>query len=425
MQSRSAPVKPDMLGNVGEEHFRRRFEADYGVDLSYFHYKKAKGTTPDGLPFIVEAAFGKKRDDTEEPTSPSASTGRPSSDANIGRLENMLGRQRVDSFDQVVLAVHIVCPWIEFTDKGKRSVILARRNRERAWSCVESVTAPWKKIKKRSDQGRPRPRARPGATPQAEQANQHQGRRVPGHVESVHEREWQRRISSARKANHVRGATTVLELTGGKCWANSAYFTQELLQEFLEENPELTASWDVVFDASGHLTEPHTDRQIGLGTLEVRDYMKGWTGFIGDGVGLPSFPHDIHTSGPRNRFRFALFIEKEGFDPLLERAQIAERFDIAIMSTKGMSVTAARQLVDELSFRGVTVLVVHDFDKSGFSILQTLQSNSRRYTFKNKPKVIDLGLRLSDVNEMSLQSEPVSYASKSTRARTSVTTEPR
>ena len=53
------------------------------------------------------------------------------------------------------------------------------------------------------------------------------------------------------------------------------------------------------------------------------------------------------TSGPRNRFGAILFIEKEGFKPLLDAARIAERFDIAIMSTKGMSVTAARQLIEE------------------------------------------------------------------------------
>ena len=31
-----------------------------------------------------------------------------------------------------------------------------------------------------------------------------------------------------------------------------------------------------------------------------------------------------------------LFIEKEGFMPLFEAVQLAERFDLAIMSTKGM-----------------------------------------------------------------------------------------
>jgi DNA topoisomerase VI subunit A len=42
--------------------------------------------------------------------------------------------------------------------------------------------------------------------------------------------------------------------------------------------------------------------------------------------------------------------EKEGFTEILSAARIAERFDIAIMSTKGMSSTAARRLVDNMCF---------------------------------------------------------------------------
>jgi hypothetical protein len=79
------------------------------------------------------------------------------------------------------------------------------------------------------------------------------------------------------------------------------------------------------------------------------------------------------------------------------------------MSTKGMSNTAARRLVDELSLLGVTIYVLHDLDKSGFSILHTLRTDTRRYRFRATPKVIDLGLTLADVRAMDLQSEPQNY----------------
>jgi hypothetical protein len=115
------------------------------------------------------------------------------------------------------------------------------------------------------------------------------------------------------------------------------------------------------------------------------------------------------TRGPGSRYRAVLFLEKEGFNSLLEAARIAERFDIAIMSTKGMSVTAARTLVEQLSAEGVTILVAHDFDKSGFSIVHTLQSDTRRYQFSIRPRVVDLGLRLGDIEAMSLESEQVDY----------------
>ncbi len=77
------------------------------------------------------------------------------------------------------------------------------------------------------------------------------------------------------------------------------------------------------------------------------------------------------------------------------------------MSTKGVSTTAARTLIEKLG--GVCFLVLHDFDKYGFSILSTLKRNTRRYTFKSHPDVADLGLRLTDVQSEGLPAEPMSY----------------
>ena len=90
----------------------------------------------------------------------------------------------------------------------------------------------------------------------------------------------------------------------------------------------------------------------------------------------------------------------------MKQAQIAERFDIAIMSTKGMSVTAARRLADEMcADHDIPLLLLHDFDKAGFSIAGTLQRDTRRYEFQNAIQTIDLGLTLKDVEAMGLQSE--------------------
>jgi hypothetical protein len=59
----------------------------------------------------------------------------------------------------------------------------------------------------------------------------------------------------------------------------------------------------------------------------------------------------------------------------------------------------------------VPLLVLHDFDKSGFSILGTLQRDTRRYTFRNRIRVIDLGLRLEDVEAHELEAEGVHHGS--------------
>jgi hypothetical protein len=180
----------------------------------------------------------------------------------------------------------------------------------------------------------------------------------------------------------------------------------------MQEHPDLTADWDVVFDARGHFREPHTAYEFGLGTLEVRQYLRLWTVQMDLQLESLTLPHAITTRGPTHRYRYALFVEKEGFDPLLSRAQIAARYDLALMSTKGMTVTAARQLVEALSQAGVTILVLHDFDKSGFEILDKFTSNTRRYQYTDTPTVIDLGLRLADGVALGLESEPVTYTSR-------------
>jgi hypothetical protein len=57
----------------------------------------------------------------------------------------------------------------------------------------------------------------------------------------------------------------------------------------------------------------------------------------------------------------------------------------------------------------ITLFVLHDFDKSGFTILRTLQCDTRRYAFENQIEVVDLGLRLADVLECGLEREAMQY----------------
>src|ERR1019366_260052 len=110
-----------------------------------------------------------------------------------------------------------------------------------------------------------------------------------------------------------------------KCWSDSGNFTQGLLPDYMAVHPDETSGWDVVAAARGHFAEPHSRKSIGIGTLDVRRYVGSWmdSDDVGTNVEPPELDDSFPTSGPANRFKFALFIEKEGFDPLLERAQIA------------------------------------------------------------------------------------------------------
>ena len=177
------------------------------------------------------------------------------------------------------------------------------------------------------------------------------------------------------------------------------YFTQRLLPDFIKEHPELTADWDVVFDARGHLHEPHTGEVVPLGTIRVRQYLGAIASHDGpEPLSAVRLDTAFPTRGSIYRYKAILFIEKEGFLPLFQQVRLAERYDIAIMSSKGLSTTAGRKLVDEICGKGrVPLLVLHDFDKSGFSIFGTLRRNTRRYEFSNEIPIVDLGLRLKDI----------------------------
>jgi hypothetical protein len=187
---------------------------------------------------------------------------------------------------------------------------------------------------------------------------------------------------------------------------SSNYFTQTLLIAFMKANPRLTADWNMAWDDRGHFSEPHTNHEIGLGTLAVRGYINRLRDMAIRSAGISTT--DVSTMGPSGRYGAVLFLEKEGFTQILEAAKIAERYDIAIMSTKGMSVTAARILVEELcGRRKLPLFVLHDFDLAGFSIKKTLTESGERFQFRQKINFIDLGLRLTDVEELELEAEGV------------------
>ena len=178
------------------------------------------------------------------------------------------------------------------------------------------------------------------------------------------------------------------------------YFSQTLLPDYIEEHG---VDWNVVYDARGHFEEPHTRRRMGCGTIEVGNYLeKAKEPYI-----VPaSFAGAVTTtSGPSGNLSAILFCEKEGFNPLFRAVNLANRYDLMVISTKGVSVTAARRLIDDVCGDfDLPLFVLHDFDTSGFVILGTLQRDTRRYQFSSDVEVVDLGLRLDDI--AGLEREP-------------------
>jgi hypothetical protein len=185
------------------------------------------------------------------------------------------------------------------------------------------------------------------------------------------------------------------------------YFSQTLLPDYIEEH---SVDWDVVYDMRGHFNEPHTNRKIGCGTIEVRNYLNAARS---PNIAAADFAGArVDVVGPSGNLAAVLYCEKEGFEPLFRDVDLANRFDLMIVSSKGVSVTAARKLIDDVCGRcGLPLFVLHDFDFAGFLIAATLQRDTRRFAFSHAFEVVDLGLRLDDVG--GLEREPAAASKTS------------
>jgi hypothetical protein len=206
------------------------------------------------------------------------------------------------------------------------------------------------------------------------------------------------RLPALARQIYYQARPKIMVMTDNKHLAYG-YFSQTLLPDYIEEKG---VSWNVVYDARGHFEEPHTNLSIGCGTIGVHNYLRA--------IGSPAIieadlkASHIKTIGPRGNIAAVLFCEKEGFNPLFKAVDLANRYDLMIISTKGVSVTAARQLVETICGGNIPLFVLHDFDVAGFMIFGTLSRDTRRYKFSRFVNPISLGLRLGDID--GLEREP-------------------
>ncbi len=205
------------------------------------------------------------------------------------------------------------------------------------------------------------------------------------------------------------------EQTGREIGAD--YFSQNLLVKYMNQHPEETADWKITASPRGTLSIPNTghDLRIPCGTTAIEEHLEE-AGEICDPFDIDArLRAEWPSIAEGQRYQGVLYIEKEGFDPQLREAKIAERFDVAIISCKGQSVTAARMYADHVCRvnGGVPLYVSTDLDKYGFSICQRLTTVSDyaidndlvKYEFQNEIDVTHLGLRLVDVRKHGLKSE--------------------
>jgi DNA topoisomerase VI subunit B len=127
MRAHSVPVKPQVLGVVGKEHFKTRLAA-LGGEMDTFKYVCERGET-DGLPWVIETAFVWTPDTARRLIAGvNFSPGIVNPFREFGPygmgLEAVLEQQRSGRGEPVALVVHMACPRVNYSDRGKSAVVM-------------------------------------------------------------------------------------------------------------------------------------------------------------------------------------------------------------------------------------------------------------------------------------------------------------
>ena len=133
----------------------------------------------------------------------------------------------------------------------------------------------------------------------------------------------------------------------------------------------------------GTVYHPHSGETISLGDLMVEEYERPvWT------------------------FDKLVYVEKEGFSEALKANGWAERHDCALLSSKGFSTRAARDLIDKLAEHDepIKVFCAEDADAAGGMIFQTLQEATKARGAR-KITIVNLGLEPWEAIAMGLEVE--------------------
>ena len=161
------------------------------------------------------------------------------------------------------------------------------------------------------------------------------------------------------------------------------YFCKELVSEYEAEHGDIPLMYR---DDRGTLYHPHLGQDIPVGTIAVENYRRPpWT------------------------FNKVLYIEKEGFFHVLKENKIPEKYDMALLTSKGYASRAVKDLLDALgenSREEITFFCIHDADAYGTLIYDTLQNETKARPGR-KVRIINLGLDPEEAVAMGLESEKV------------------
>ena len=141
LKQHTKPVRPADLGVIGKEHLYALMERA-GGDPKTFTYNRSPGETV-GIPRIVEFAYGIHRDGLSNAvyqprrkviTGVNWSPGINNPFRQLGRsgegLDGILSEVRANTAQPVIAVLHLACPRVAYTDRGKSAIVVEGDNTE-------------------------------------------------------------------------------------------------------------------------------------------------------------------------------------------------------------------------------------------------------------------------------------------------------
>jgi hypothetical protein len=406
MKAHATPPRPDILGVLGREHFRRWFQSQYEITDSRYWYKQAVDTLPTGIPYVIEVAIAETERNSalfyglnfSRPFDDPLSTTRLSAGEISGYgirnfLKNAYVLEPFEKWLNFVAAVHITCPLLTSLDRGKSRLSLppqmAKAVADTLWNASKTV---WQ------EQGK------------ARKENKTEGNKLE---------KMRRLMATQGSVTYIRACFTVMmdaynaTTQDGTIYVDprDLYYAVRPLLEAFKIRPDKRRTKEelgygnfsqkilpryrrtvhplpmVTYKPRGELHQPHGGPVWKIGTREMKDF---------------EFPLWLYNK--------ILFIEKEGVwrtlcEPGMGGQELANRYDMAVISSEGYSTEEIRLLLEKASkSMDYQIFVWHDADASGYNIARTLHQETERMPGFSI-EIVDIGLHLQEALKMDLPLE--------------------
>ena len=397
MQGASRPPKADVLGAVGKETFEAwARKHDCGAP-QFLAYTMVDCVVHADIPVRWEIGFCHLPEASERRVLIGQNFSPAISAAEMLNAILPYNTWHFGGGQAIALFLHRITPARQTLDYGKSKLAIGYGETTAVRDALAKIAKPWIKYRDAQNKGK-RPTLPDEPKPERVTFKEAAFQAM---AEAYAAASSNGRFPIISQQVFYKARPKILELTGKEELKDKERnrFCYTLLPLFMQEHPELTRGWRILYKPRGELIEPHTRLKIGLGTAEVAHYRATWT----NGLALRETDFDmpdweVETHGPHHRYGAVVAVEKGGIADVLRQVGIDAKHDVAVIGNEGQSVEAELVLADALGHVSVPIFLLTDFDRQGFSIAENLRAGTWRHRYRNRVQAIHVGLRLDQIN---------------------------